>query len=199
DARCLHALVEDVNSGVLVCCFRILPLASGAAITESYAAQSYDVTSLTAYHGKLLELGRFCIHPDWQDPDILRVAWGALTNYVDAEEVQLLFGCSSFNGVDAVPHAASFAHLHSGHLGPDQWRPGKKAVETIPLAQKVDLSGQNGSNQLPPLLRTYLMMGGWVSDHAVVDRDLGTLHVFTGVEIASIPPARKRLLRALAA
>ena len=80
DARCLHALVEDVNSGVLVCCFRILPLASGAAITESYAAQSYDVTSLTAYHGKLLELGRFCIHPDWQDPDILRVAWGALTN-----------------------------------------------------------------------------------------------------------------------
>ncbi len=52
---------------------------------------------------------------------------------------------------------------------------------------------------LPPLLRTYLMMGGWVSDHAVVDHDLNTLHVFTGVEIASVPPARARLLRAVAA
>jgi L-ornithine Nalpha-acyltransferase len=37
--------------------------------------------------------------------------------------------------------------------------------------------------RLPPLLRTYLGMGGWVSDHAVVDRELDTLHVFTCVEV----------------
>jgi len=42
------------------------------------------------------------------------------------------------------------------------------------------------------------MMGGWVSDHAVVDNDMNTLHVFTGVEIGAIPPARKRLLRQVA-
>ncbi len=41
---------------------------------------------------------------------------------------------------------------------------------------------------MPPLLRTYLMMGGWVSDHAVVDRQMNTLHVFTGLEIGAIPP-----------
>jgi putative hemolysin len=51
---------------------------------------------------------------------------------------------------------------------------------------------------MPPLLRTYLMMGGWVSDHAVIDRQMGTLHVFTGVEIRAIPAARARMLRALA-
>ncbi len=50
---------------------------------------------------------------------------------------------------------------------------------------------------IPPLLRTYLSMGGWVSDHAVIDRQMNTLHVFTGIEIQSIPAARKRLLRAL--
>jgi len=52
---------------------------------------------------------------------------------------------------------------------------------------------------MPPLLRTYLLMGGWVSDHAVVDGQMNTLHVFTGLEIAAIPPARARLLRAVAA
>ena len=52
--------------------------------------------------------------------------------------------------------------------------------------------------RMPPLLRTYLTMGGWVSDHAVVDPKMNTLHVFTGVEIAAIPPVRKRLLRAIA-
>ena len=52
--------------------------------------------------------------------------------------------------------------------------------------------------RMPPLLRTYLIMGGWVSDHAVVDDQMNTLHVFTGLEISAIPPARKRLLRAVA-
>jgi putative hemolysin len=51
---------------------------------------------------------------------------------------------------------------------------------------------------MPPLLRTYLLMGGCVSDHAVIDGDLNTLHVFTGLEIAAIPPARARALRAVA-
>jgi hypothetical protein len=50
---------------------------------------------------------------------------------------------------------------------------------------------------MPPLLRSYLVMGGWVSDHAVVDRDMNTLHVFTGVEVAAIPAARQRSLRAI--
>jgi len=39
---------------------------------------------------------------------------------------------------------------------------------------------------------------GWVSDHMVVDHAMGTLHVFTGVELDSIPEARKRRLRAIA-
>ena len=34
-------------------------------------------------------------------------------------------------------------------------------------------------------------MGGWVSDHAVVDRQMNTLHVFTGLEIAAIPRPAK--------
>jgi hypothetical protein len=46
-------------------------------------------------------------------------------------------------------------------------------------------------------LRSYLGLGGWVGDHAVIDRDLDTLHVFTCVEVDRIPPARAASLRAL--
>ena len=52
---------------------------------------------------------------------------------------------------------------------------------------------------LPALLRAYLALGGWVSDHAVVDRDLGTCHVFTCVELDRLPPARRRAFEGLAA
>jgi len=39
---------------------------------------------------------------------------------------------------------------------------------------------------MPPLLKTYLAMGAWVSDHAVVDLNMKTLHLFTGMEISKI-------------
>mgnify|MGYP001793689227 CR=1 FL=1 len=55
-----------------------------------------------------------------------------------------------------------------------------------------------GLRVMPPLLRTYLGMGGWVSDHAVIDPLMNTLHVFTGLEIDAVPDARKRVLRAMA-
>ena len=60
-----------------------------------------------------------------------------------------------------------------------------------------DFDIKKANADMPPLLRTYLLMGGWVSDHAVIDRDLNTMHVFTAVDIKAIPQARKRLLRAL--
>ena len=51
---------------------------------------------------------------------------------------------------------------------------------------------------MPPLLKTYLSMGAWVSDHAVVDLNMKTLHLFTGMEISKIPKSRKKFLLNLA-
>ncbi len=201
DARCCHVLIEDATSGQLVCCFRILPLASGAALPGSYAARSYDLTPLHGYTGKLLELGRFCIAAEVADPDVVRVAWGALTAYVDGEGIAMLIGCSSFPGINITSHMPVFEYLFRKHLGPDHWRPRRKARETVPLTLGAQ-DERNGSKHtfaaMPPLLRSYLLMGGWVSDHAVVDRDLDTLHVFTALEVSAIPETRKRLLRAVA-
>ena len=147
----------------------------------------------------MVEMGRFCIHPDWTDPDILRVAWAAMTGYVDDNNVEMLFGCSSFKGTDADPYLDSFAVLRDRHLAPKRWVPRIKAPKVFQYAarlrRKPDL--KRAQMKMPPLLLTYLMMGGWVSDHAVVDHDMNTMHVFTGLEINAIPPARKRLLRAM--
>jgi len=51
---------------------------------------------------------------------------------------------------------------------------------------------------VPPLLRGYLSLGAQVSDHAVIDRQMATLHVLTLLDVARIAPARARLLRAVA-
>ena len=201
DPICTHVLVEEVRSGTLVACFRLLPLTGGCEISRSYSAQFYDLAALSAYPGRMVEMGRFCIHPDWRDADILRVAWAAMTTYVDREGVEMLFGCSSFQGTEAEGYLDAFAMLKEAHLAPKRWLPRVKAPNVFRFAEMLRRKKPDARRAMlamPPLLRTYLMMGGWVSDHAVVDRDMNTLHVFTGLEISAIPPARARLLRGVA-
>ncbi|PIB24306.1 ornithine-acyl-ACP acyltransferase [Amylibacter kogurei] len=198
DDQCLHVLIEDVQSGQLRCCFRMMFLAAQDCPDQTYSAQFYDLKHFKNFDGAKLELGRFCIAPDVIDPDILRLAWTVITQFVDERDVKILFGCSSFHGTDAAAYTDALALLKERHLGPKKWMPRIKAPKIYRFAK--ELKGRKpdiraAQRTLPPLLRSYLTLGGWVSDHAVVDRALGTLHVFTGVEIASISPARKRVLR----
>jgi len=201
DAGCVHVLIEEARSGRLVGCFRLLALTNGDQIGQSYAAQHYELSALRAFRGRMVEMGRFCIHPQVQDGDVLRVAWGAMTRYVDANGVEMLFGCSSFAGTEAERYLDAFAMLQAAHLAPVRWLPRVKAPNVFRFAERLGRLVPDpllAARRMPPLLRSYLAMGGWVSDHAVVDADLNTLHVFTGLEIRAIPAARARALRAVA-
>lgn len=198
DALCQHMMIETAD-GRLVCTYRVMLLQSGADINDSYAAQYYDLQRLSRFSGPMVELGRFCVDAGVVDADVLRVAWAALTRFVDGTGAQMLFGCSSFAGCDVGPHEGALALLRDRHVAPVAWLPGIKADEVLPLGDLVAGPRRDAIRAMPPLLKTYLAMGGWVSDHAVVDRQMQTLHVFTGLEIAAIPAPRARALRTVAA
>ncbi|QYX55426.1 GNAT family N-acetyltransferase [Roseovarius sp. SCSIO 43702] len=201
DEVCRHMLVEEVAGGALAGCYRFLELPHGGLIGQSYSAQFYHLESLVEFPGPLIEMGRFCIAPGRRDPDILRVAWGAMTRLVDRRGIEMLFGCSSFAGTEPEVFAESFALLAQRHLAPARWRPGVRSARVVPFAEMFAdrrFDPREAMRRMPSLLKTYLTMGGWVSDHAVIDSGMNTMHVFTGVEIAAIPPARQRLLRAVA-
>ena len=209
DDVCRHVLIEDADGQVLAC-FRLMFLPA-AQISDSYSAQFYDLSALRHLPGMTMELGRFCIHPATHDPDVLRLAWGEITQAVDGQRVDgqagdgqagdgqgvsLMFGCTSFAGADPQLHGPALSYLARHHLAPKHLAPLRKpgAVELPRLSG--DMAPALAT--IPPLLRSYLSMGGWVSDHAVIDPELDTLHVFTAVEVARIPAARARALRALA-
>ncbi|MEM1360134.1 MAG: GNAT family N-acyltransferase [Pseudomonadota bacterium] len=200
DDLCQHAMILEAD-GRLVCTFRLLPFAHGGQIGESYSGQFYDLSALAGYPDPLIEMGRFCLAPGVSDPDVIRIAWAAMSTFVDNEGAQLLFGCSSFSGTVAGHYTDTFALLRDRHLAPSRWLPRVKAPSVYRFAKALrgrvpDL--KIALKAMPPLLRSYLAMGGWVSDHAVVDRDLNRLHVFTALEIRSIPAARVRRMRRVA-
>lgn len=191
DAYCRHVMVED--GGRLLATCRIQRTHGAEGLAQSYSAQFYDLNGFLTIGGPFLEIGRFCVAPDVPEAaDVLRLIWAALTRIVDGEGVAVMFGCSSFPGCNPAAHAGALSLLASRHLGPPQVRPVARAGEVWRLRATDGAALPAG---IPPLLRTYLLMGGWVGEDAVIDRDLDTLHVFTAVRIADIPPARARLLR----
>lgn len=197
DGLSAHVLVEGPEG--MLAYFRVMLFGWGAGLAQGYAARFYDVGPLSGYAKPIAEMGRFCTAPGGVHPDVLRLAWGAMTRIVDEGQAGLLVGCSSFRGAGLEAHRSGLALLAAEFVGPTEHLPGRKAEEVVELAA----AGRVGDRRaalaaLPPLLRTYLGMGGWVSDHAVVDRELDTLHVFTCVEVDRIPEARAASLRAVA-
>jgi len=193
DGRCDHVVITDSRSGVLVGCFRMLPL-TGREIHTSYSAQFHDLEAFSKMPGLLVEVGRFCTAPGFRDPDVLRLALAAMM--LQAEGAALLFGCASFAGADPALHHTALSSLAAKHRAPAHHISGKPLQHAVPLPPPDPDASPAG---LPPLLRAYLGLGAWVSHQAVIDRDLDTLHVLVGVETARIPPARLRSLRTLAA
>lgn len=199
DALSAHVMVEGAG-GALLGYFRVMLFGWGAGLEQGYAARFYDVAPLAGYALPIAELGRFCLAPGGVHPDVLRLAWGAMTRLVDEGQAGLLVGCTSFRGKDWGLHRAGLALLAEEFIGPPKRRPGRKAPEIVDFPGLVGPVTDRRASlaALPPLLRTYLGMGGWVSDHAVVDRELDTLHVFTCVEVDRVPAARAASLRAVA-
>lgn len=168
-----------------------------AAAGAGYAAAVHDLAALPSAPGPWAEIGRVCVRPGAAEAPALRALWGALTRIADGAGVGLLFGCSSFDGADPGLHLPALALLGRDHLAPGPLLP--RAPETVDLAALPAPPDRAAAlRAMPALLRTYLAMGGRVGRHAVVDRDLDTLHVLTLVETAGVPPARARALRALA-
>lgn len=200
DDICQQVLVAEAGSDRVVATFRLLRFGCGTEIGKSYSAQHYGLKGLSRFRRPMVKMGRFCMAPDEGDPGILRTAWSALAAFVDHEGIKLLFGCSSFHGTDEGIYTDAFAMLKERHLAPQRWLPRIKAPNVFRFAQRLRQrpDRRRALRSMPPLLRSYLCMGGWVSDHAVIDQDLNTLHVFTGLEVDSIPPGRARLLRAAA-
>jgi len=165
----------------LVLVFRSRTFSSMEDILSSYSAQYYDLTKLSTLRLKPMEIGRLCVDQHAGDPFLLLFAFKYLRSLISSRRVDFIFGCTSFAGADNPMHLEALNSLGKNQLAPIN----KKSSNVLDIKKKTICAeeSKNARDFLPPLLRFYLSLGGRVSDHAVIDRDLDTLHVFTYVQL----------------
>ncbi|MEM7223478.1 MAG: GNAT family N-acyltransferase [Pseudomonadota bacterium] len=182
DDYCDHLLVfdeTDSRAPAVVGTYRLMRREAARRRGQFYTIDEYDISGLMSYQGEILELGRSCVAAALRNGATMQLLWRGIAAYVFHYNIDIMFGCASLPGtdVDTLAHPLSYLHYH--HLAPPALRPRAVAERYVAMdrlaADMID--PKKAWQELPPLFKGYLRLGGFVGDGAVVDREFGTTDV----------------------
>ncbi|PHK95782.1 hemolysin-like protein [Pseudoroseomonas rhizosphaerae] len=183
DAVADHLLVLDHNLGegaaAVVGTYRLIRRAAAERVGGFYSASEYDIGPLLAQPGHVLELGRSCVDASHRNRAAMQLLWSGIAAYVSRHQIALMFGCASLPGTDLDLLALPLSYLHAHHLAPAEIRP-RALPERFVAMDRLDpasIDRRAALADLPPLVKGYLRLGGFVGDGAVIDTQFNTTDV----------------------
>ena len=183
DPICDHLLVidrEKSNGAIgVVGTYRLLRRSVALRHDGFYSAQEYDLSTLLSYPGEIVELGRSCVDCGYRSGSVMQMLWRGLAEYVREHHIHVMFGCASFPGTKPDEMGAQLSYLHHFHMAPRALRPRALDHHYVPMAilPRSGIDAQAALSELPPLIKGYLRVGGFVGDGAVVDHQFNTTDV----------------------
>jgi putative hemolysin len=183
DEVCDHLLVLDRRRGEgpegIVGTYRLIRRAAAAQMGRFYSAAEYDIQPMIDYPGEVLELGRSCIEKDARNTATMQMLWRGIALYSFHYDIQVMFGCASLPGTDPTTLAEPLAYLHHYHLAPLELRPVALPERHVSmnLLPREQIDPKRALNVLPPLIKGYLRLGGFIGDGAVIDHQFNTTDV----------------------
>lgn len=178
-----HLLVIDTalpsGTNQIVGTYRLIRKEGLNGSLPFYTSSEFDISPLQANGGTLLELGRSCTLPAYRTKAVLQLLWQGIADYLVTHKIDLMFGCASLFGTDPELISEELSYLHHYHLAPQHLRPNAIAEHSvdIPLQDKDALNAKRIFVGLPPLLKGYLRLGGWIGQGAVIDHQFNTIDV----------------------
>ncbi|HVY12455.1 MAG TPA: GNAT family N-acyltransferase [Alphaproteobacteria bacterium] len=189
DQYCDHLIVIDHNAAsapeAIIGTYRLIRREAAKRHGGFYSSGEYDISRLEAFPGEILEVGRSCVHQSFRNRPTMQLLWRGIADYIAAYGVDILFGCASLPGTDPKALAVPLSYLYHYHLAAPSLRPvalphryvDMRLMDPASISIEQGLSQLRLFSELPPLLKGYLRLGGFVGDGAVVDEQFNTTDV----------------------
>jgi len=188
DRVCDHLLVLDRRRGDgpegIVGTYRLIRREAAARAGRFYSAAEYDIQKMIDFPGEVLELGRSCVAKDARNTATMQMLWRGIALYAFHYDIQVMFGCASLPGTDPSQHSLPLSYLYHHHLAPPEIRVralASRYVKMDTLAPE-DYDVRKALARVPPLIKGYLRLGGFVGDGAVIDSQFNSTDVFIVVK-----------------
>jgi len=172
-----HALGEGPESVVGV--YRLIRREAAYRIGHFYSSDEYDIAGIEAIPGNILELGRSCVDTGYRNRSVMQLMWRGIAAYIRLHKIDLMFGCASLSGIDPDALAPELTYLYYNHLAPAAIRPRALPHRYVEMRrmQREEIDARAALTRLPPLIKGYLRLGGFVGDGAVIDPQFNTTDV----------------------
>ena len=183
DEICDHLLVIDTQRtdlpGGVVGTYRLLRSSVAEQNGGFYSSDEYDISRIAGQAAETLELGRSCVEEEYRNRPTMQLLWQSIAQYVFHYEIGTMFGCASMPGTEPNELGLPLSYLYHYHLAPPALRPRalpERYVDMKILPQE-DIDQRRALAKLPPLIKGYLRLGGFVGDGAVIDYQFNTTDV----------------------
>jgi putative hemolysin len=171
DRFCHHLLVKDA-SGKVVGTYRALLPEQAELACGWYSSTEFYLKPLLPYAARMMEVGRSCVHPDHRNGTVMMMLWQELARFMDANKLDMLFGCAS------VPTRADGARMAARIW---QHAIDKQMLDTQHFCKPktpldIEKLGNVSSNEelvMPPLLKGYMRLGARIASAPALDADFG--------------------------
>ncbi|MFZ4762636.1 MAG: GNAT family N-acetyltransferase [Alphaproteobacteria bacterium] len=183
DEYCDHILVIDhsqpAGDAQVVGTYRLIRQNVANKLGGFYSGAEYDMTILTEYPGKILELGRSCVAPLHRNRPTMQLLWRGIATYIQYYNIDLMFGCASLPGINPQDNGYSLSYLYYHHLAPPAFRATalRERYVDMRIVDRAEINEREAMMGLPPLLKGYLRLGALVGDGAVIDHQFNTTDV----------------------
>jgi L-ornithine Nalpha-acyltransferase len=208
DQHCDHLLVIDhsrKDKNPVIGTYRLIRHEAARKCGGFYSRKEYNIKPVLQYSKNILELGRSCIDAEYRTGPVMQILWRGLSAYISYHNIELMFGCASLPGIKPKELAVPLSYLYHFHLAPPGLRPKarlsrrvkmnilpRQAFDAEAAFDNIKLDPRSGINSLPPLIKGYLRVGGFVGDGAVIDRQFNTTDIFVMVKTDLIASRYRR-------
>jgi putative hemolysin len=188
DDFCDVLLVIDHTHNKIVGTYRFMLREAALEHGGHYTALEFDIRKLIAYPGQIMELSRSCVHKNYRTRPTMQLLWRGIGAYTTLNQVDLFFGCASFMGTDVSKYRQAFSYLHHFHLAPTELRTQALPVhyQDMNLIPKNKVDSKEAMRQLPPLLKAYLRVGGFIGEGAFIDDNFNSIDVCIIVKMEAV-------------
>ena len=159
--------------------YRLIRRAASRDCGGFYTGGEFDIARIDAWPGEVLELGRSCVDEAYRSRRVINLLWRGIAAYLKEHDIQLMFGCGSLPGIDPERLRLPLAYLYHHHMAPRHIRPRALPERFVDMncMAKDDIDATRALAEIPPLIKGYLRLGGFVGDGAVVDADFNCTDV----------------------
>lgn len=191
DPFCEHLLVRaqgtDGEPGPVIGTYRVLTPSAARRIGGLYSETEFDLTRLRPLRGKMVELGRSCVHPDHRHGGAILALWGALAEFMVRNELDTMIGCASVSMRDGGHFAASlWEKLRHTHLAPIEYQ----VRARLPLP--VEELDHHLDVEPPALIKGYMRCGAKILGAPAWDPDFNTADLPMLMRIQDLPARYRR-------